>query len=522
MSIDNWSWNWSNEHGRARLLRDALEDAHAERAATSRRLTSKISQLEGTLQGKLDALSSAFDAFVELGDIREQLQELPDWRHTRRAVQASLTTLMEGERPAPLDPAEHDHWLADAMNAVVALVAGEHPGEFERRALAKSDQAALFIVTTLVALGAGERTEGRVAAVFEGVTELDDDRLVLLRAAASGQVSPEELPAIGRHLADALDDPSAWRPWLGLREDKPDPELVTDFLADGLPGGRRQLGGRDRGGAGWDYEQLGEKLVARAVVLARSGSKDEARLRTRAAQLKQKIEDPTGKHPAGPRQLAVIPTVQGILLHPDTPEASRRTMAGWLHRPLASIVEGWRELGPGPELEENYRMTWGPLDQSVRIKVTKDGADPSELRSAERQIQNAESDKGHVNLFLGGAVAAAVVGLLTLFAGSDWVGLAVVLLLVAVVLAVVGVLRKRAAAGFEGAKADGLRKLRDGVKQRADGLRAKDAERAEQTRETTEALDALQDRLGRPPAPVVEEVTSGPDFRAAEGAEPVA
>lgn len=496
MAIDSFEWSWGSEYKRAQLLRDALDDANAQRARTSRRLNSRLAELEGTLQSKLDALSSAFDAFVELADVREQLHELPDWSHTRRAVQASLTSLMDGERPAPLDPAEHDHWLADAMNAVVALVGGEDASVYEQRALQKSDQAPLFVVTTLVALDAGDRAQGRVASVFEGVTDLDEDHLVLLRAAVAGLVPVGDLAAIGEQLAPSLDEPEAWRSWLGIREaTSVEPEVIEDFLTDGRPRAKstyRTL----RNDPGWDYEQVAEQLIRRAGVLARSGSKDEALLRTRASHLKQRIEDPTGSHPSGPQRVSTISAVQEILTHPDTPEGARQAVIGWLHRPLAGIVRGWRELGPGEPPSKKYTHRWGRQDRRVHVDVTTEGPDQMELRGAERQIQAAQPDKGNANAFLGGAAVAAVAGILVLFAGSAWMVAAVLLIIVAVVLAVLGLTRKWSARTLETEKSDAVRELREGVKQATQELQAEDAERLEQARQTDETLAELLSRLG--------------------------
>ncbi|NLE98124.1 MAG: hypothetical protein GX596_09070 [Propionibacterium sp.] len=499
MAIDGWKWYWSGDHSRGELLRDALENVQVTQAAQTRRLTSRLSELQGSLQSKLDALSTAFDAYVELGDVREQLRELPDWSHTRRAVQAALTSLMTGDHPVPLDPSEHDHWLADAMNAVVALVSGDDPGGPERRAEAKSDRAGLFIVATALALGAGERLDGRLARLFDGVSALDEDHVVLLKAATGGLTTPDELRALGEQLRRGLNDPVSWRVWLGVNQNAPSDHVrIEEFLATGERSAQR---GRLSGdaGPGWQYESLEEQLSERAALLARSGTKAEAELHTRAGYLRARVEDPTGELRESTEERPLVPMVQSVLDHPDTPVESKRIIAGWLHEPLARILRDWLEQGPGPALTTTYTQDWsvpGSPYRRIRVEVTEAGADREELRRAERQIEAIEPEGGSPTIMFAGALAAAALAFVSLAAGGDWIVMAVVLLATAAGFAVAGIRRKRLVDRIAAAKPEAVRELRDGTRAEAESLRAKEAECREEGRSTTEAVESLLGNLG--------------------------
>ena len=100
---DDWQWFWAGEGGRDRILRDEVEGLHAQLSSASsqtHRLSSQLATLSGSIESRLNALSAAFDAYVELGDVREELAAYEEPATVRRSVReaarcpASLTGLV--------------------------------------------------------------------------------------------------------------------------------------------------------------------------------------------------------------------------------------------------------------------------------------------------------------------------------------------------------------------------------------------------------------------------------------------
>lgn len=84
-SMDNFSWFWSSEWRRDNYLREQLESYNANtglllrsQANDARQLRARLGNLEGDLSSRLDALSQAFTAYVELDGLRQQLAGFPD------------------------------------------------------------------------------------------------------------------------------------------------------------------------------------------------------------------------------------------------------------------------------------------------------------------------------------------------------------------------------------------------------------------------------------------------------------
>ena len=123
----DWSWFWAGEGGRDRLLREEIEGLQATASASSAhsaRLSSQLRTLQGSMESRVTALSTAFDAYVELGDVREQLAGYPDTSAARREVRKAFDVLAQGGVPEPVDAGEVDYWLVGAANEVVALASG--------------------------------------------------------------------------------------------------------------------------------------------------------------------------------------------------------------------------------------------------------------------------------------------------------------------------------------------------------------------------------------------------------------
>ena len=227
---DDWDWFWSSEYGRDRMLREEVESlSYQASAASSRasRMQSQLARLQGSLESRLTALSKAFDAYVELGDVREQLAGYPDTSAIRRDVMDVIEQLSKGLPARPIDPRGLDYWLPYATNAVIEIVsgAGDHAGADPAAgngvsasglpAPAPGPEAKLFIVAAVGALGHGERVADRLPELLITDRELTGNQVVLLDAVVAGIYGPvlDSLEPAFRPMVQRT-DPAGWRTWI--------------------------------------------------------------------------------------------------------------------------------------------------------------------------------------------------------------------------------------------------------------------------------------------------------------------
>uniref|UniRef100_UPI0018E573EB hypothetical protein n=1 Tax=Desertihabitans aurantiacus TaxID=2282477 RepID=UPI0018E573EB len=225
--VDEWDWFWASEHGRDRILRDELENASASAArahSTMRGLRSQLTELQGDVGLRLRRLSRAFDAYVELGDIREQLLDHGDTRLIRRDAARAVEALAAGAVPPPLDADDYvaDYWLVEAINAVIAIAAGRRDPALEQQVVTAEPRGELFLLACAAALGHGSAVADRLPSALAGDGTLDPDRRVLAEAVLEGRFGP----AGDRHLdgvvAEALGRVD-WSRWCRERAGGDDP-----------------------------------------------------------------------------------------------------------------------------------------------------------------------------------------------------------------------------------------------------------------------------------------------------------
>ena len=163
---DDWQWFWAGEGGRDRILRDEVEGLHAQLSSASsqtHRLSSQLATLSGSIESRLNALSAAFDAYVELGDVREELAAYEEPATVRRAVMEAIDALAGGRAATPVDPRGLDYWLPYAMNAVIGLVEGRPDPAAHDLARSLSPEADPFVVAAPAAHSVMVRGRGSAA-----------------------------------------------------------------------------------------------------------------------------------------------------------------------------------------------------------------------------------------------------------------------------------------------------------------------------------------------------------------------
>ncbi|MEV6417163.1 hypothetical protein [Kribbella sp. NPDC051718] len=143
--------NWYTDNRQNRELEE-LRDQMAAASSEASSLRSRLSQVQGTMETRLQRLTTAFDAFVELSDIRESLIGFADAAEVRRHAGQVLATLASGETPTRVGRDVPAYWLAPALEAI------REPGALDEAVLTeamKRDEVrtSTFLCLALAALG---------------------------------------------------------------------------------------------------------------------------------------------------------------------------------------------------------------------------------------------------------------------------------------------------------------------------------------------------------------------------------
>ena len=218
--VNNSEWFWASEYGRDRLLREELE-AQAGALAASRarqqrdtsKLRSELRNMQGSLEARLNALTNAFVAFVELDGIRKQLAAFPQHAEARRCAFQDLQVLLDGGVP-PMRPDVDGYWLPPAMSAL--RPDGSVDPEQAALARQRDPQAApVFLATARAAFGAGEA----VAAELPKLLTPDDQgtwaewQLLLWGATLRGAFGPAALTTLTATFRPLIASADNWLEW---------------------------------------------------------------------------------------------------------------------------------------------------------------------------------------------------------------------------------------------------------------------------------------------------------------------
>ena len=218
--MNNSEWFWASEYGRDRLLREELEEqAHALATASARqhrdtsKLRSELHNLQGSLEARLNALTNAFVAFVELDGIRKQLAAFPQHAEARRCAFQDLQVLLDGGVP-PMRPDVDGYWLPPAMSALRP----DGSVDPEQAAIARQRDphaAPVFLATARAAFGAGEA----VAAELPKLLTPDDQgtwaewQLLLWGATLRGAFGPAALTTLTATFRPLIASADNWLEW---------------------------------------------------------------------------------------------------------------------------------------------------------------------------------------------------------------------------------------------------------------------------------------------------------------------
>ncbi|MGZ0152443.1 hypothetical protein ACXJJ3_35665 [Kribbella sp. WER1] len=206
--------DWWTERRQNQQLSDLQSEmSYARQAASS--LRSQLSRIQGSLQSRVDSLSEAFDAFVELSDLRQETVAFIDAAELRRYATSVLSAMASGaELPAAGRPVPQ-YWLEPAVVVLVSLQAGA-PDEEALSTAMKLDRwrTSTFLALASAALGQRHQVRTEWIDTAFGVPAEDGTltrvQRVLWTTAARGGFTAESLDLVVQRLRAAMSTDGAW------------------------------------------------------------------------------------------------------------------------------------------------------------------------------------------------------------------------------------------------------------------------------------------------------------------------
>ncbi|NYE69329.1 hypothetical protein [Microlunatus parietis] len=474
---DDWDWFWAGEHGRDRLLREEVETlSYQASAAASRasRMQSQLAKLQGSLETRLNALSKAFDAYVELGDVREELAGYPDTSAIRRDVMAVIEQLSNGLPASPVDPRGVDYWLPHATNTVIEIVGGD--AEAGKSNLAATPEARLYVVAAVGALGHGERVADRLPELLITDRELTGQQVVLLDAVVAGVFGPKALESLEPSFRPLLQrtDPAGWRATIERITGVTNDDFILNWIrgqfaestAAPSPDAQSSPPPAKPAAAGSTAGEADPRARLRGLVvsLIGSGYGGEGALLARARELRWQIENPGRTRPESEQGPAPVDALDRLVHHlKELPVGSpeQRTLLRWVAPGLQTFVEPLGTVAVRPPASVDIRTYYGSLP------VTAAGPDQNRWQQIVRNVEEAgQLPPGKLYGFGIAAGVCAVLALICALTGQTV--LAVLTIIAAVILGVMCAMQLRARHEAAEAARTGLdqvnQQLRDGVR----------------------------------------------------------
>lgn len=456
--MDDFSWFWASEWKRQKYLREELatQAEYARQAGASQRqeavrLRTQLEGLQGDVSTKLDALSRAFAAYLEMDSVREQLAGFPNHAQARRYAHEDLARLAAGTQPPPRDDVT-GYWVVPAVAAL------RPDGSLDAAQVAEAyrrDEAATrqFLLVARAALGVGAELTDELAAQMapadqDGVSTWQPFQVMLWAASLRGAFGPDALARLAPTIAPSLaqQTPQQWQEsvvraagasrqadlraltWLG-EELAEVVEPVTSTAAD-TSWQMTWQAPRSAEDAEEAEESLSseadpdavrrsnqELLLGLAEHLISLGAAGERELLARAAQLRREVGDPLGQVGAGMAEQAVsalpagsAPVANEVFRTATDEHASlrdRRTIWAWLAPQLRQWLTDQAEQ-PAPEPSQSA------VGSRKELVVTSQGAvDAGAVQLAKDRLATLWAPSKASSL----AVPLLIAGLLTVVAG---------------------------------------------------------------------------------------------------------
>jgi hypothetical protein len=412
---DGPKWWWS-DYAREQWERDQIQDLRASAGVASghaERLRSQLARVQGDLQQKVDRLATAFDAFVELSDIRAELTIHTDAALARHRVRQLLAAITAGRAPAGSQlPEVEGYWLVPAARALQARLTGDGAAadRFATQAAGlDAARAAYFLAAATRLAGPTELDATQLAGLLPAPSgpEVNRAQRLCWLAAAAGAFGASGRDGLIGVLREALGTPT---------EGTPLPEPWTRPTGSGAGGDADALAALHKSCIepepdvpATDTEAGPSPMLAplRELVggLVDEGHEPERALLRRAAELRAVVEDTAAppadrlwNEPAG----TVAELVHGDVVTSGGPAGARpvavRAAAGWL-RALAQQIADRGRLSSPEAASAHVR--------GQDVAITAAGPDQTVLSAIKAEISQTYRPTGTERLFGAGRARAA-------------------------------------------------------------------------------------------------------------------
>ncbi|GIG38809.1 hypothetical protein [Cellulomonas phragmiteti] len=371
-------WIQESDYAQSRRLSALTDDVSRLRSslsyqnATAAAMRSDLASLRGSIETRLVRLTAAFDAFVELSSLRDQLSLVAGPALVRQATRARLVAL--GTAPAGggpvLDvvgaPPAPGYWLADALGAL----GPDDDGAADRAAAIDQPRTATFLTVAGAASGRADlvaRWAGDALGTLDPAHPVTRAQRAVWIAAAEGRLGDDARATLLERLRAAVaalpaatveEQVAAWTTHVGgaarpgTSSSRPAEavtaqvrQAVTSLAAlrtlvdrpdEGAPAAAAGTPGADEAAddaADDAADATIDELVAVLRALVDEGAEEERELMTRVAELEAVV---TGKDAPGPSwntpvgDLLTLLREDALGRHDATGAAARDACTPWL------------------------------------------------------------------------------------------------------------------------------------------------------------------------------------------------
>jgi hypothetical protein len=414
------SSNWYTDNKQNREL-ERLSDQLAHASYETSSLRSRLAQVQGSLEKRVDKLAKAFDAFVELSDLRQELIGFADSAEVRGHAGRVLAALSSGTALPPPPREVPGYWLGPAVAVVQGLCAGEDVTAPLTEASARDERrTATFLCLALAALGRRTLVRSEWVEVAFGKVVADQAvsrvQRTLWEAAGGGALGePGEqamatllqpaLAGTDRSWTDVLATPTG-AGWQSLGPGWTMPKLLDDNRINDQAKAATQLqrlrkaveaiasdqsvlepavaradAGLDRGVPGTDEPQ---SLVDVLRLVIGEGSPAERDVLSRVAELRAEL---SGESPGSGSVDEAAGTFDDLLAADLKGENGAHLAAFGLRLVAPSVLAGAEELSAkaSSDLPAWLEVRVG----SQNVKVGRNGPEPRSLSEAEARLRVA-------------------------------------------------------------------------------------------------------------------------------------
>jgi hypothetical protein len=431
------SWQDYRQGRRIRDLEDHISSVNhslSSARASQRRLHSELSKVRGSLEQRLDRLSAAFDAFVEISDVRMTLGLFDAPARVRHQARQLFAAAGPDGEVSDVD----GYWLAPALMALRVAMDGVVDPEAMALARARDGRrAAVFHVLGTGLLGGRSTvTAGSLAEVLRvpGATLSRDQRAMWTLAADGyfgaagrnlvrrrgaefvGSLSGEQREAAAERLRTVATADAAVVAPPGELEDLKETGVALTAAA-GLAAMRTWVETAVAGGSAEPGEEVDPEVRRAVALLVDEGSAPEVPLLARERELRAVIEGTgaevsTWDGPAG-ETVELLEKDAGDAEHPG-----RRAVAVLAGGDL--VVAAAQKLAATARADAPYRVR--ARTRLGLVTITADGPEEesaARLRSMADEVGRVSASR-RAGAVVSAAVAAAFV-VLAFVAGWGWV-----------------------------------------------------------------------------------------------------